>query len=333
MPLQIRPLCMDDLDTIVEIALENFHLERQSCNALPDSPDMDYIRRQLHTIIETGTGRIAIEKGRITGFLAFEKAFPVKEGVYGATSPLFGYGVRHGCGGCENREVIIGRLFQDTAAELCRNYTQSIRVNVYAHDAKVLWMYIMTSFAMDVTEVVKDTDMPMVSSSAHGFTYREVSKKELLKYKSDIIELYRDLVNHLRVSPVFYHCRYFLPVEDRFDDFLSEDLRLFAAFEGDKLVGMIDSEPVDIAMFSNASKALCMGDVFVKPDYRGAGVAAELLRFANDELKKDGIRRLFVTHGTINPNARGFWDKYFTNYSYTMTRKIDADMLGEIQRI
>ncbi len=70
MPLQIRPLCMDDLDTIVEIALENFHLERQSCNALPGSPDMDYIRRQLHTIIETGTGRIATEEGRITGFLA-----------------------------------------------------------------------------------------------------------------------------------------------------------------------------------------------------------------------------------------------------------------------
>ena len=47
-------------------------------------------------------------------------------------------------------------------------------------------------------------------------------------------------------------------------------------------------------------------------------------------LQKDGVERLFVTHGTINPNARGFWDKYFMNYSYTLTRVIDSDMLGGI---
>jgi len=42
---------------------------------------------------------------------------------------------------------------------------------------------------------------------------------------------------------------------------------------------------------------------------------------------------LLVTHGTINPNARGFWDKYFSNYAYTMARVIDKDMLGIIERI
>ena len=58
-----------------------------------------------------------------------------------------------------------------------------------------------------------------------------------------------------------------------------------------------------------------------------------LLKFANDELKKDGIERLFVVHGTTNPTARGFWDKHFTNYSYMMTRRIDPDMLGDIQAV
>lgn len=328
MSLKIRPLRIDDLDAVVEIALESFRLERQSCKALPDHPNMDYIRQQLQSMIETGTGRIAIEAETIAGFLAFGKAFPVGNGVYGAASPLFGYGVRHG-----NRGIVLGKLFQDVAAELCKNYTQSISVSVYAHDADVLWMYIMTSFAMDVTEVIKDTNAPIESRSVKRFTYREVSKDQLLRRKSDIRALYQDLVNHLRVSPVFYHCRDFLPLENRFDDFLSENLRIFAAFEGDTLIGMINSEPVDMAMFAPDSKAFCMGDVFVKPDYRGTDVAAGLLNFANYELKKDGIRRLFVTHGTINPNARGFWDKHFTNYSYTMTRIIDPDMLGEIDRI
>lgn len=328
MSLQIRPIRIDDLDIIVEMALEAYQMERDSCPALPVNPNTGYVRQQLRAIIEAGTGRLATEAETPVGFLALGKSFSIGNEVFGATSPLFGYGVRH-----QKRDVVIGKLFQDIAAELCEKRTQSIRVNVYAHDEKILWMYIMTSFAFDLTEVVKDTSTPISSKTSKRFTYREVSKGELVNYKSDIVELYRDLVNHLRVSPVFHHCRHFLPLEARFDDFLSENLRLFAAFDGDYFIGMIDSEPVDIALLSHDSEALCMGDVFVKPSYRSEGVAVELLKFANDELRKGATKRLLVTHGTINPNARGFWDKYFTNYSYTMTRLIDSDMLGKIDRI
>jgi hypothetical protein len=48
------------------------------------------------------------------------------------------------------------------------------------------------------------------------------------------------------------------------------------------------------------------------------GIAKALLRFANDELRESNIERLFVTHGTINPTARNFWDRY-------------KDMLGNIE--
>lgn len=41
---------------------------------------------------------------------------------------------------------------------------------------------------------------------------------------------------------------------------------------------MIDSEPTE---FANAdSKAIGMGDVFIKPNYRGLGLGAALLNFA-----------------------------------------------------
>ena len=328
MTLKIRPLCADDLSIAVEMSLETYHLERQYCSALPINPNTDFVRQQLHAMIEEGFGGMATEADIPIGFSVFEKSYPAGDGTYGATSPLFGYGIRH-----EKRDSVMGKLFQYVAAELCRNYVNNFCVNVYAHDAKVLWMYIMSAFAMDVTEGVKGTEVPINYNAIKSFTYREVSKDEHTAYQSEIVELYRDLVNHLRVSPVFYHCKYFLPLEDRFNDFLSENLRLFAAFEDDRLVGMVNSEPVDIALFRHDLDSLCMGDVFIKPDYRGNGVAAALLEFANYELRKDGVKRLFVTHGTINPNARGFWDKYFTNYSYTMTRVIDSDMLGEIERV
>lgn len=96
---------------------------------------------------------------------------------------------------------------------------------------------------------------------------------------------------------------------------------------------MIDSEPTDIEFAKTDSKAIGMGDVFIKSNYRGRGLGAALLAFANNRIKESGIDRVFVTHGTINPTARGFWDKYFVNYAYTMTRRINPEMLGIIKAI
>lgn len=163
--------------------------------------------------------------------------------------------------------------------------------------------------------------------------YLEVEMKELVKYKAEIIALYRSLINHLRQSPVFYHCRYFLPVEDRFNDYLTDQLRVFAMFDKERLIGMVSAEPVDSELSMGDSDGLNMGDVFIDPLYRGQGLAAALLKYANDTLNVSGIKRLYVTHGTINPTARGFWDKHFMNGSYTMTRAIDPEMLGPIASV
>jgi GNAT superfamily N-acetyltransferase len=297
------------------MALENYLMERTSATGLAERVNTFYFRTELERLLSKG-------------FLAFGEIVEARPGIKVATSPLWGYGIRH-----DRRGEIIGRLFQDTAAELCRNYAQSLRVLVYAHDTEVLWSYLMSSFAMDMAGVVRDTSSLVDSDTQHGYSFREVSRTELPGYKNEIIRLYRSLINHLRVSPVFYHCREYIPVENRFDDFLSDNVRIFALFNGLKLIGMIDAEPVDYGFAVDDSEALSMGDIFIEPEYRETGLSAALLKFANDELRKDGIKRLFVTHGTINPTARGFWGKHFTQYSYMMTRQIDPDMLGEIEPV
>ena len=120
---------------------------------------------------------------------------------------MHGYGINHTA-----RGEVISKLFQNTASILCENGIQQFGGNVYAHDSDVLWTYIMSAFAMDVT---------------------------------DVIELYRNLINHLRINPIFYYCKYFLPIEDRFEDSLSDNIRVFAVFDGSKLIGMVNTEPPD----------------------------------------------------------------------------------------
>lgn len=326
--IEIRPLDIRHVDKVIEMALENYFLERASANGLSEGVNKDFFKMELERLMSKGTGRIAFENDTPVGFLAFGEIFEVRSGIKETTSPLWGYGIRH-----DKRGEIIGRLFQEVATELCRNFAQSLRVLVYAHDAEVVWTYLMSSFAMDMTGVVRDTSSPIEAASPDNYLFKEISKYELLDLKHEVIELYRSLINHLRVSPVFYPCYEYLPVENRFEDFLDDKMRVFALFDGNRLVGMVDSEPVDYGFAEDDTEACNLGDIFIEPEYRELGLAATLLKFANDELKKDRIKRLFVVHGTVNPTARGFWDKYFTNYSYMMTRWINPDMLGKIRPV
>ena len=36
-----------------------------------------------------------------------------------------------------------------------------------------------------------------------------------------------------------------------------------------------------------------------------------------------GYKCMWVEHGTANPNARGFWNKYFLPYQYELVRTIN----------
>lgn len=323
-----KPLDSSYIKTAVEMAQENYDLERQSVTALGSIDNRAFYYSKIERLFESGIGRIAFQNDEPVGFLAFSQIFDTGNGRMGATSPLYGYGIRN-----EDRGKVIGHLFQAAAAEICEKHAGSLRINVYAHDTDVLNMYIMSAFSMDTTDVIGNTSIEIPSADRKDYIFAELDRKQVLEYRTDVIELYRNLINHLRVSPIFYPCNGFLPIEDRFEDFLSEDMRIFAAFQNNQLIGMIDSEPTDIEFAKTDSQAIGMGDVFIKPDYRGRGLGAALLAFANNRIRESGIDRVFVTHGTINPTARGFWDKYFMNYSYAMTRRIEPEMLGIIKEI
>lgn len=324
MNIQIKPLEMKHLDIAVQLAVHNYFLERTKNNALSEKVNESYFSNSIKDLISCGIGNIALENDEVVGFLAFNAQL----GSDYSESPLYGYGIKH-----TKRSEVISKLLKNTLSILCENNYQYFNISVYAHDREVLWTYIMSAFTMGVTDVVRDTNTS-VNAKAVNFIFKELNKVELIKhYRFDVIEIYRNLINHLRASPIFYPCNEFMPIEDRSDDFLSDNIRVFAVLDGDKLVGMVCAEPPDKNFTVEDLQAVNMTDLFVIPDYRRHGIAAALLEFANNELRKSDTERIFVTHGTVNPTARGFWGSYFTNYSYTLSRQINHNMLGKIDLI
>ena len=83
------------------------------------------------------------------------------------------------------------------------------------------------------------------------------------------------------------------------------------------MIGMIESNSESDMFDFQKTK------VYVTPKYRGSLLAKDLLYFAAEYEKKKGAEYLWVGHGTANPNARGFWNKYFATYQYQLVSTIE----------
>lgn len=66
-----------------------------------------------------------------------------------------------------------------------------------------------------------------------------------------------------------------------------------------------------------------MLEIYIEPKYRGKKVAQALLYYLDTDLKANNVEYEWVEHGTANPTARGFWNKYFETYEYEFIRSIE----------
>ena len=97
---------------------------------------------------------------------------------------------------------------------------------------------------------------------------------------------------------------------------------MIAAYDNGKLAGIIEWNAEDCEMVGKEGQSANVGEAFVYPAYRGTGLAEKLLGFAELRAISEGYRYMWAEHGTANPNARGFWNKYFTTYQYELVRRI-----------
>lgn len=105
--------------------------------------------------------------------------------------------------------------------------------------------------------------------------------------------------------------------------------RLFVASDEGDIVGILDAS-CDGNCFANSDKyTMNVGDLYLKSAYRGKNIAQELLQYVSNVLKNENYKRLWVEHGTTNPNAQRFWDRYFSRFTYTLTRNIDERIVKQ----
>lgn len=295
----------------IEYLYQKYATEMQN---LPDQPVMD--RDMFEKIISDRLASMKCvdryEEDKLVGMLYYECW--EEEDVMHCHIPEYGY--------YADSEKTLIRLFQKLTDEVVGDKRCEFSVNLYAHDMESIQTFHMMQFGMMSEKGVNK----LTSTNAaipDSYEIRALTKNEIEMLWTDIWENTSAIVEHLRKSPVFYP-GYEFTEEVYKEFFMDEDTELIAAFLEHELVGIIEWNRESDTLSCGEQTSVNVGEAYVSPTLRGTGLAEALLSYAQMRAKQQGAEYMWVEHGTANPNARGFWNKYFHTYQYELVRTIES---------
>lgn len=297
-------------ESLYQIAYEGYKKEIAIHQGMLLKPYEEYrviFEHELNAI----NGFVCIEDEECLGYLLYITW--EEKGEICCRIPEWGYGAIG-----EKREKIISRLFQALADELAGEEPVHFSVNVYAHDTEIQRLFSFLEFGTQAEAGIRK--MENLNKEKGGYV-RKISKDELARRWDEVWSLLAQLINHLKKSPVFYGGEEF--TEEVYREFFADEgTRVYIAEKDGKIIGLIEANEDTIPQIFSDGEAANVGEVYVLPEYRRTSVAQELLSYVCKDLAKNGYQYAWVEHGTANPNARYFWNKYFATYRYEMIRTI-----------
>lgn len=267
----------------------------------------DFFREKLQGM----HGVIGLENDIPVGFLFY--TLQEEDALY-CNIPVWGYSARG-----EKCRQIISRLFQSLAEQIVSAKTVHFSVRLYAHDEEMQRLFSFLQFGIQSEKGIRRIE-EIAYNPNHAV--RKISKEELRQKWAEIWDLLSQLISHLQKSPVFYPGKEF--TEEVYQEFFADtDTSVYIMEDKDKITGVIESNSETMDYFFPNIQAVNVGKAYVVPEYRGQKAAQALLHCLDKDLAAAGAGYEWVEHGTANPTARGFWNKYFETVEYEFIRSIE----------
>lgn len=311
--IAIEPLQPDDLEELLAYVqpVEQDLLQRWP--AIP-APAADALLMSLQDRVQYGPGLIARDAGHIVGVLQtvgpFEDFRPGSSGVYG---PLMS---------CLVSGDQPDRLFTTLLTEL-GNLPQLTGTSIAAftclpHHTALSASLTQNGFGVRCADSVVAIDDLPTELTASPFSIEEVHWREAVT----LVEIKESLASHLATSPMYMEHFQFTPEFVAWKSEERESVHIVAR-DGERIVGFIEAtyEGENYLTRSPHMRNICGAGVL--PEYRGRGIMRTLLIHLANRYRAEGITTLGVDYETFNPNARGFWESWFTPYTWSWERKFD----------
>lgn len=299
----------------MELALAAYYEERQHVMELPQIDDIP----DLYDYAENGLGVAAFDNNKMTGFLCccepFDNAFRATD-VRGVFSPM---GANAAVS--KNRSKIYATMYQAAGEKWIKTGAVSHAVCLYAHDEELQRQFFQYGFGLRCIDAIRPMEL-IDCEPCTGYDLFELSKEEFHMVYPLHLALYR----HYCESPFFMNRK-----PESQEEFAASSLqdggRYFAAKRYGELCAFLKiSVPGETFITTDKSYQHING-AYCLSEHRGRGLYQNLLNFTIAVLKREGYTRLGVDFESFNPTGRGFWLKYFTAYTHSVTRRIDERIL------
>lgn len=302
-----------DLEPLVMFVRPLEHELLQQLPAIP-APEPSLLLNALQQRLEHGSGVIARQNGDIVGYLTVFGPIPdYRPGVAGIFAPLLS---------CVVTDSDTDNVFTIMLTELGR-IPSLADVSIAAFTCPVNNVVLNQSLSQNgfgircADSVASLADLSLTTSPA-TFDIEEIPWQEAVT----LLEVKQSLARHLASSPMFMEHFDFTPefVARKSEERQSVHL---AARDGDRIIGYIEatSDGENYLTRSPQMRNICGAGVL--PEYRNRGVMQSLLTRLASKYRAEGVQALGVDYETLNPNARGFWERFFTPYTWSWERRYD----------
>ena len=296
------------------LALECYEKERMEVPALPGFNGIDLLCKMISHMNCHELGVVAVEGSTLVGFLTcygpLSNYFGTSDGIF---SPMHAHGAVD-----KGHAKIYSMLYQEASKRWVGHGLLSHAIALYSHDDEAVRVFFYSGFGLRCVDAVRPlTKIPF--NYVEGYTYGECDPGDYMA----IADFENVLVNHFRSAPMF------MPRNPNKDEksieraVKEEGSRFFIIKHEGSPVGFlkISDEGENFASEMPDMKNIC--GAYLLPEHRSGGVFGNLLSYVSDILIGEGCNRLGVDYESFNPTANAFWTKYFTPYTFSVTRRID----------
>lgn len=195
-------------------------------------------------------------------------------------------------------------------------------IRTFDHDDCLEQFWFKNGFGQRCADAITSIEYESVNGNVF---VKKANQTDLI----DIKQLHIMHTNYYSQSPIFMPFSHSDGYEELKKWFNHRHHHLWIAYIDTKAVGYMRIEEQGESYISSMKDIISVTSAFVDPTEQGKGIGKKLLSEVHRYLSFQDYSALGVDYETINPSGRRFWEKHFTPYTKTLTRRLNEFILED----
>ncbi|MFP4460588.1 MAG: GNAT family N-acetyltransferase [Thermotogota bacterium] len=303
-------------EIIIDKILLDYNKQRQFMPFLPLPGDFEQIiATNITTLQKEGSGWAFYQNNQLQGFLAGYKMNTLFGKANGIYIPLYGHCI-FADDEVQNRKIY-QKIYTYASAQWVKEGYLSHTITVYAKNRTDVDAWFWLGFGNRCVDSIKSCED--IKSLSKNIPIKKATEEDL----ESIAHLEETNHKYFRSAPLFMPLEDTPALESLKEWFSGENRHLWIAVENGKPVGFMRIQNEGESFISFHKNMMNITGAYILPEKRGANIATLLLNAVQHWLLQNNCPLLGVDFESFNIKGASFWNRHFTPYTFSLSRRID----------